>query len=236
MNLVLLTREDFISHDRVRISDRRMDHLVKVNRITQGDTLQCGLINHNMGVGTVTRLTASFVELSVTLEHEPPRKLPLSLIIALPRPKMLRRIITTATELGVGEIFLINSWRVEKSYWQTPWLADHHIREYMTKGLEQSKDTVLPKIHMKRFFSRFVNDELPSFLKNHLCLLAHPKGRQSLPTQVAENVILAVGPEGGFIDREVETFERIGFMCGTAGKRIMRVETAVPYLIASLFS
>ena len=48
-------------------------------------------------------------------------------------------------------------------------------------------------------------------------------------------IILAIGPEGGFIAEEISSFERIGFQPVTMGERILRVETAVAALIARLY-
>jgi hypothetical protein len=57
-----------------------------------------------------------------------PRPLPLTVVLALPRPKMLRRILRALAEVGVKELHLINSYRVEKSYWQSPLLAPTALR------------------------------------------------------------------------------------------------------------
>ncbi|PCH92113.1 hypothetical protein COB80_00750 [Candidatus Kaiserbacteria bacterium] len=91
----------------------------------------------------------------------PPKALPLTLIIGLPRPKMLKRIIQTATTMGVKNLYFIHSWKVEKSFWQTPWLKEEKILENCILGLEQGKDTQLPEIHLKKRFKPFVEDELP---------------------------------------------------------------------------
>lgn len=216
--------------------DRRFRHLVTVNRVEKNKQLSCGLLNGNIGTGLVTSMTDRFVEMEVDLEDPPPDPLPLTLILALPRPKMLKRIIEAATALGVKSIYLINAWRVEKSYWKSPVLEDQQLEQYMMLGLEQAKDTILPRIHKKRFFTRFVKEELPEIAQNQLCITAHPKSFDPCPSQVKENTILAIGPEGGFIDREVETLAEIGFKTCHIGQRILRVETAVTYLIAKLFA
>lgn len=236
MNLVVLQKNDFINDKTVRLMDRRFHHLVTVNRVEKNKQLACGLLNGNIGTGLVTIVTDRFVEMEVDLKDPSPDSLPLTLILALPRPKMLKRIIETATALGVKSIYLINAWRVEKSYWNSPVLDDDQLETYMILGLEQSRDTILPTIHKKRFFTRFVREELPGFAQNCLCITAHPKTSTPCPSRIKENTILAVGPEGGFIDREIETLEDIGFRTCHIGPRILRVETAVTYIIAKLFS
>lgn len=236
MNLLLLTHNDFIARDLARIRGRRYHHLKSVNRVGVGDELQCGLMNADMGTGQVIGESPDYFDIRVTLFTPPPPPLPLTLVLALPRPKMVKRIIECVTSLGVKQIYLVNSWRVEKNYWQSPVLDDAMLETYMISGLEQGKDTVVPQIRKKRFFARFVKKELPDIIGGTRALTAHPKTDNPIPNRVAGPVTLAVGPEGGFIDLEVETLEKIGFHTVHAGERIMRVETAVPYLIAALLA
>lgn len=235
MNLVLFRDDDFISQDQVRISGRRFEHLMKVNRIKVGDQLLCGHLNRKKGRAEVLETTSDHVVMRAVLDIDPPEPLPLTLVLALPRPKMLRRIILDVTTIGVKDVYLVNSWRVEKSYWQTPHLSCETLEKQMILGLEQSCDTIMPKVHQRRFFSQFVNEELPGICEGSLCLTAHPKSIKAFPHAVNEPCVLAIGPEGGFIDREIETFEKIGFKTYQAGQRILRVETAVPFLISRLY-
>jgi RsmE family RNA methyltransferase len=173
--------------------------------------------------------------MQVALDQAPPPALPLNLVLALPRPKMLRRIIQNVTALGVKQIYLVNSWRVEKSFWQSPFLEQDNLMSYARLGLEQARDTVLPEIHKKRFFSRFVKQELPGISRETLCMTAHPKTDRICPAGVNQPVTLAVGPEGGWIDLEVQTLADIGFIPFGLGPRILTVETAVISLISRLF-
>jgi len=236
MNLVLLEKKDFIEDGHVRISGRRFEHLMKVNRVKNADQLACGLLNDRMGTGCVTSISDDHLDMAVHLDTDPPEPLPLTLVLALPRPKMLKRIIESTTSLGVKTIYLINSWRVEKSFWQSPLLSEDQLRKHMVLGLEQSKDTLLPKIYQKRFFTRFVKEELPLIAKDSVCITAHPKTPDLCPPGIKEPVTLVIGPEGGFIEIEIETLEKQGFSSYHIGQRILRVETAVPYMISRLMA
>lgn len=235
MNLVLLFEQDFIKPGYAVLSGRRFEHLKRVNKIAVDDNLTCGLLNGQTGTGRVVKISDHLCEMEVDLYQDPPSPLPLTLIIALPRPKMLRRIIQQATTLGVKDIYLINSWRVEKSFWQTPFLQEDALREQMILGLEQGCDTRLPRIYQKRFFKRFVNEELPGISKDAFCMVAHPKAEAVCPFGINKNAVLVIGPEGGFIDIEIETLEKNGFLSYHIGKRILKVETAVTYLISRLY-
>jgi len=230
MNLVLFADSDLDGAGRVTARGRRAEHIVRVLRASVGETIVVGVENGRMGSGIIESVRPDAVELRVTLDREPPPPLPLTLILALPRPKVLNRVIASATSMGVKEIHLINAWRVEKSYWKSPRLADANLRDQCIAGLEQAKDTVMPSIALHRFFREFIE----SFQSNSRKLVAHPLATHECPRALRESVTLAIGPEGGFIAEEIASFERGGFEPVTIGARVLRVETAVAALIARL--
>ncbi len=235
MNIIILFEDDFIDDKKVRLQGRRFGHIKQVHRAAKGDLLSVGLINGKIGKGVVIDITNDSVELEVTLTTHPPEKLPLVLVLALPRPKVFRRIIQAATSLGVKTIYLINSWRVEKSFWSSPVLIDENIEKELILGLEQACDTIMPEIFLRPLFKPFVLGELPLIAADTVALTAHPKASSPCPGgNINRPVTLAVGPEGGFIDVEIETLERIGFITVNFGKRILKTETAVPALISRL--
>ena len=234
MNLILLFDDDFLDDGRVRLGGRRLQHVKGVHRAAVGDTLTVGRVNGSVGRCLVTRLDDEALEMSVSLDADPPPPLPLTLVLALPRPKVLNRVLAGVTSMGVKRIFLINSWRVEKSYWKSPRMSDENLLMQRILGLEQARDTMLPVIEPRRFFRRFVEDELPSIAANTLALAAHPHASGECPRQVSQPVTLAVGPEGGFIAEEIASLERAGFATVSIGERVLRVETAVTALIARL--
>ncbi|MCY4125035.1 MAG: 16S rRNA (uracil(1498)-N(3))-methyltransferase, partial [Pseudomonas sp.] len=139
MNLLLLEEADFIAADRVVLADRRFVHMQDVHGVAVGDTLRVGRINGLMGLATVQRLERHEAELHVSFDQAPPAKLPLTLVLAVPRPKMLRRLFQTVATLGVPRLILLNSYKVEKSFWQTPFLQRDVIRENLILGLEQAR-------------------------------------------------------------------------------------------------
>lgn len=236
MNLILLYPQDFIAPDTVRLTGRRHTHIRKVLQAKPGDSVTCGLVNGKTGQGRLTNLSFDQSELIVSLDQDPPPLLPLKLVLALPRPKMLKRLLQNVTSMGVKEIYLVNSWRVEKSFWQSPVLAKEKLAGYMELGLEQARDTIMPELHIKRFFARFVKNELPHIAQNTHCLTAHPKTDQPCPAGINCPATLAIGPEGGWIDLEVKTFEEIGFTSYNIGPRILTVETATTTLISRLYN
>ena len=236
LNLILLFPEDFPNHtNHARLQGRRLTHVLDVHRASVGDDLCVGMLNNNIGTGRVTLLNESVLEMDVLLDQPPPSPLPMTLILALPRPKVLKRVLRSVSAMGVKRIILLNCFRVEKSYWQSPVLDSDALQEQLVLGLEQAKDTVLPEVLLRPLFKPFVEDELPGLIKDSLSLVAHPVASASCPRDIKSAVTLAIGPEGGFIPYEVEKLVACGFTVVQMGERILSVETAVPALISRLY-
>lgn len=235
VNLLILHPDDFREPGLAALTGRRLEHLRSVHRAEVGDTVKVGLLGGSLGTGRLTRLDAEAAELRVELATPPPPKQPLTLVLALPRPKVLNRVLAAATSLGVHHIVLMNAWKVEKAYWKSPRLSEENLLEQRILGLEQAVDTVLPELRLARFFRRFVEDELPALSEGTLRLVAHPGPHPPCPREVQGPVTLVVGPEGGFLPEEVELLVKTGFAPVDLGSRILRVETAVAALMGRLF-
>lgn len=236
MNLVLFSDADLIDENIVSIRDaRRLDHISEIHKITLGEFLKVGHLNGNIGSGKVIANSPTEIRLEILLTALPPAPLPATLVLALPRPKMLKRTLQTIATLGVKKIFLINSYRVEKSYWQTPLLEADAINEHLLLGLEQGCDTVMPEVSLVKRFKPFVEDDLKEIIGNTKAFVAHPYTETPCPAQIDYPITLAIGPEGGFIPYEIDLLNKQGFEAVNLGERIMRVETVVPYLLGRLF-
>jgi RsmE family RNA methyltransferase len=230
LNLLLFSdadRLDAADTSIVTVRDRRLQHLREVHRACVGDTVRVGEIDGLMGEARILEINDTVAVLAVALHQPPPPKLQLCLVLALPRPKMLRRILRSVAEFGVAELHLINSYRVEKSYWQTPVLEDACVRDYLLQGLEQARDTRLPALHSHRRFKPFVEDSLPGILAGKHALLAHPGEHPPFPHGSRGETVLVIGPEGGFIPYEVEQLQAAGCQTVSLGSRILRVENAI---------
>jgi len=234
MNLILLHKEDFVDTDRVRLNGRRFTHIRDVLSAEQEQVLQVGMLGGKLGTGRISALAQDTVELTILLQHDPPPPLSATVIMALPRPKVFRRVLQGLTAMGVKRIILLNSWRVDKSYWHSPTLNPENLQEQMLLGLEQARDTRLPKVEIQQLFKPFVEDILPSIAKGTCALVAHPHAVQACPANLYEAVTLAIGPEGGFTPYEIEKLEEAGLSPVHLGPRPLRVETAVPALLGRL--
>jgi 16S rRNA (uracil1498-N3)-methyltransferase len=230
MNLVLVFREDFASESRVVLRGRRACHVREVHRAAVGDELVVGLAGGRIGRGRVLRV-GDELEMEISLDRDPPKPLDVTLVLALPRPKVLNRVVAAVTSLGVKRIFLINAWRVEKSYWKSPRMTEGNLYDQAVIGLEQARDTMLPSIETRRLFRPFVEGELPAIAAGTTALVAHPYAIEECPRDVRGPITLAIGPEGGFIQEEIDSLTKIGFRAVSIGPRILRVETAISTLI-----
>ena len=200
-----------------------------------GDELVVGLLNGPMGTGRVLVMAEGAMELALTLDQAPPPKLPLTLFLALPRPKVLNRVVAAATSLGAARLVLLNAWKVEKAYWASPKLQADNLRQQMLLGLEQAKDTVLPELRLARLFRPFVEGELPGLVGQGTGLIAHPGSGAGMPKALIAPITLAIGPEGGWIEAEVQSLLAAGMKPLDLGPRILRTETALAALVGKLF-
>ncbi len=235
MNLILLVPADFLGETRVRLEGRRFRHVKDIHRASVGDELNVGLSGGLVGKGKVVEFRDDALEMEVDLFREPPAPLPVMLILALPRPKVLRRVLSSVTSMGVKKIVLINCRRVEKSFWQSPLLEDDRLNGQLVLGLEQARDTVMPEVLVRPLFKPFVEDEVPALTNGTVRIVAHPTAPKECPRGVNGRVSLAVGPEGGFIDYEIEKLLDSGFSAVSLGERVLTVETALPSLLSRLF-
>lgn len=230
MNIIIL-KESELKEGRAEVSGRRLKHLKETLKKNDGDELKAGVLGGKLGTAQVEQVGEEKAVLMFTPDNDPPAPLNVRLTIALPRPKVLRRVLYTLTCLGVKDIHIFNSWRVEKSYWSSPLLEG--IDDFLIPALEQAKDTILPTVTFHRFFTPFIRETLPQISKDTLRLAAHPAG-SPLKSRPQEAVTLVIGAEGGFIQKELDTLEETGFSFFSFGERVLNVESAVPYILGRL--
>jgi RsmE family RNA methyltransferase len=197
-----------------------------------GDSVRVGELGGLVGEGIVERVEDGRVLVRYTVSETPPEPSPVRLVLALPRPPMLRRILLHATTLGVKQIVLLHTARVEKSFWGSHALGQAAVAEQLRLGLEQARDTVLPTVALRRRFRPFVEDELRGWGGRKL--VAHPDDAAPMARWSAEATTVVVGPEGGLVPFEVELLHEAGCRTVSLGARALRVETAVVALLARL--
>ena len=231
MNLLLVEPSE-VEGDRVVLgpTDRRFLHLRDVIRPTVGQTIRAGVVDGPIGTATVVSMDDQIV-LALSL-GETPAQLPIDLVLAIPRPKVASRVVEIAASFGVSRIDLTNAWRVDKSYLDSPRLAPASLAFAARLGAEQGGTTRMPALAVHRRLMPLL-DGKP---RASTCLIAHPNARMIDEIEIPQDarVTLAIGPEGGWIQREVDTFVDRGFTPVSLGAPILRVEAAVAALLGQL--
>ena len=233
----LLFKQEQRQKNRVLINcPEKIAHVKNVLQASTGDVLKVGELNGLLGDAKILELTERYLLLEANLFQDAPAALPCTLILALPRPQQFKRILVHLASLGIKKIVLIQSARVEKNYWQSPKLQTQEIESYLVEGLEQAQDTVLPTVEMHKHWPTFINNHLPALISNREAWLAQPGNFPYCPVAPTGEHVLIVGPEGGFIDDEVQQLRAAGCKAVSIGQRILKVETAIPVLVSRLFA
>lgn len=241
MNRILFEQNELLPDGTVRLADARATHIRNVLGATVGRVLHVGMVNGLAGDGRVLEVGPDTVRLAVTLHVETPVPW-VDLILAVPRPKVLKRLWAQLAALGVGQIVLINAARVEREYFATHWLQESHWRPLLVEGLMQAGTTRLPTVSIERRFRPYVEDRLDAAFPDTLRFVAHPGTAEAsrnpaIPfggASAVRPVLLAVGPEGGWTPFELELLEQRGFRRLALGTRTLRTDTACIALLAVL--
>jgi RsmE family RNA methyltransferase len=235
VNLLLLAPGEVREDGTALLTDRRHEHARAVLRVMEGETLRVGVRGGKCGRGQVLSEGADGLLLGVTLDSEPPPRAGVSLVLAMPRPKALRRVVPAIASLGVDRVVLVNAARVEKSYFDSKVLAPAFLDGLVDLGLEQARDTRPPLIEVRERFRPFVEDELDGWAGDSERLVPHPPARAGLPRLAPDRpVTVAIGPDGGWVPFEVGLLERAGFTPVSLGARVLRVEVAVSYVLGRI--
>lgn len=243
MNSILFDESEAIAQDsslRVTVSDRRATHAFQILKVKPGDTLRVGQLHGLLGTARVVESAPeTLIFETIALRDEPPAENRIELILALPRPKSLKRCLRGIANLGIKSVHLINSGRVDKSYWTAPALQPETLHQTLLEGLSIARDTILPTIKLHKLFKPFAQDIAPHLVQED-AFVTHPDG--AVINAITERrsglglhrIPVAIGPEGGFTEYEVGLLGEAGFKKLSLGSRIYSVENAVPF-VASLF-
>jgi RsmE family RNA methyltransferase len=232
VNLLLLAPDEIVGDATALLTGRRHEHARAVLRVQAGETLRVGVRGGKCGTGEVVSEGPEGLRLRLTLDRDPPPRAGVSLVLAIPRPKALKRVIPAIASLGVDRMVLVNAARVEKSYFDSKVLAPAALDGLIDLGLEQARDTRPPVVEIRDRFRPFVEDELDGWAGESVRLSPHPSANAPLPrVEANRSVVLAIGPDGGWVPFEIDLLERCGFAPVSLGPRVLRVEVAVSYLI-----
>jgi len=235
VNLLLIEASEIDERGAVTIRDGRARHLLDVLKVAPGQAVRVGLVGGGIGSGRVESAAPGVVALSCAFDETPERPR-VDLLLALPRPKVLRRLWAQFAAIGVWRIMLTSASRVERDYFDTHLLDPAVYRPLLLEGLQQARDTLVPEVSVHRRFRVLVEDELPGLAGNTQRLVADPASEGTIRDAVAgaagTRVLLAVGPEGGWNPFELELLHSQGFRSVGLGRRTLRSDTAVIALLA----
>ena len=210
----------------VVLPDFAANHALRVLRLRDGDavTLFNGDGNDYSGQLNLSRREPRVAVSRVdAIENESP--LAITLVQAIARGEKMDLILQKATELGVAKIVPVITQRTEVKLDEDR--ADKrviHWQHVLESACEQCGRAQIPQIEspltLERAARLFVDSDGTR-------LVLHPEGGKPLSEiEVGDAVTIAIGPEGGFSERDLGVFEQCGFQRVTLGPRILRTETA----------
>jgi RsmE family RNA methyltransferase len=229
MNLILLESHELDDDGHVTLSGTRAAHLLNVLKVTSGKPVQIGLLDGPRGTGTVVSLDDSTVKMHCVFDEAAPARPRVDLLLALPRPKVMNRLWAQLAALGVGQIILTNAERVERPYFDTHVIEAEHYRPLLIEGLQQVRDTHLPRVSIHRQFKILVEDQMRSLFPDGVRVVADASASQPMQTVLRPadaRVLLAIGPEGGWNRFEMDLLQAHGFQPVSMGPRTLRSDTA----------
>lgn len=243
MNLVILSRKEVADGRRIVLADRRAAHIADVLHPAPGNAIRVGVEGGKVGTATVAEIADGKVTLEAPhLTRNPPAPW-FDIVLAVPRPKVLHRLWAPLASLGVRRIILVNAAKVEKFYFDTHWLAPDAYVPLLLEGLEQASTTTLPEVLVRRAFRPFVEDEVARDYADAPKFVAHPRlggdgcavtGFSQNPAPGAPLPLVAVGPEGGWTDFELDLLFKADFKPLTLGDRALRTDIACAALAGAL--
>jgi len=235
VNLILLERSEASATGEITLTGPRAWHLLHVLRAEPGQTVRVGILDGPRGTGTVTSVAEGAVRLHCSFDDQPAPAPRVDLLLALPRPKVMRRLWAQVAALGVGQIILTNAERVERNYFDTHVLTPACYRPLLVEGLQQARDTSVPRVSIHRQFKVLIEDELDALYPRGLRLVADPAATtpaSSVEPEDGGRVLLAIGPEGGWNAFETALLGAHGFRSVGMGPRTLRTDTACIALLA----
>ena len=262
----ILFEKDEIRDGVATFGGERAEHVLRVLHGEVGQVLKTGEIDGPVGTSEIVSISGeaasqplveNLPSISVRCAHAEPSRRPwVDLILAPPRPRVMKRLLPQLAALGVGRIFLVGAKKVEKDFWGATLLKPENYRPLLIDGLMQAGTSILPTLETRRNFRKFVKEKLDALWPAAKRIVAHPYAAKDLrrettdarlPSSVSRpsglvsqvlspppRLLLAVGPEGGWTDEEVALLEEHGFSRYSLGSRILRTDTATIALLAQL--
>ena len=236
MNRILFEESELAADGRATFGGVRAEHVRTILHGEVGQTLKTGVVDGPIGTGVIERIDGETVTVRCVHDREalPPW---IDLILAPPRPRVMKRLLPQLAAMGVGRLVLVGAAKVEKAFWGAQLLKEEIYHPLLVDGLMQAGTTALPTIQLERGFGRWLEGGRfeEQFAGQSDRIVAHPDPQATNHApRTTSRPVLAIGPEGGWTDDEVARLEAHGFRRMSLGPRILRTDTATIALLARL--
>ncbi|NLB69463.1 MAG: 16S rRNA (uracil(1498)-N(3))-methyltransferase [Lentisphaerae bacterium] len=240
MNRILASAGEVADNEYVELRDERFVHIRDVLQARTGDSVRIGILNGlRFDDAHIVSIDADCCVIKLGSGIAPLPSINIDLLLALPRPKCMKRLWPQLTATGAGRIFIVNAEKVEPNYWGAQILKREAYMPLVIEGLSQSGDTAVPEIVIERRLKPLLEDKIGHDYNDGCKLLANPgsphlsaNGSNAGIGNMRNNrLIVGVGPEGGWSKYELDMFEQNGFRLFGFGERILRTDTACIALI-----
>jgi 16S rRNA (uracil1498-N3)-methyltransferase len=156
------------------------------------------------------------------------------LLLAVVKFDAFEWALEKATELGVSTIVPLAAERSEKALLTAAAKRAERWKKILLEASQQSRRVRVPRLQNLRLIDDALSDDTDGA---RLCLSERPEApslKRVISDVKAQSATLAIGPEGGWTDRELEVARQNGFREVSLGRLILRTETAVIAALASL--
>ena len=221
VNLVLITEAEVEAG--LAVDDSRSRHLLDTVKLIAGETFHVGVENARRGIATLNTVSPR-VLFSVVWEKTAQRRLPLTVLVGLPRPQTAKKVLHDLASLGAAKIIFFEAGKGDPGYLASSLWKDGEWREHVVKGTEQACSTMVPEVTRVGSLA----EALVGLEANAWRLALDPYEAAGAPeiSSPAKAAVLAIGPERGFADEERAALRAAGFSFAHLGDRILRVEAA----------
>ncbi len=225
--------EQFTGHSAVIEGDTAR-HLSRVLRAQQGQLYELS-DGERVWLGRIEGVSRDRVEFAFVeeLPARPPT-VEITLLLSVVKFDAFEWAIEKATELGVTTIVPLAAARSEKALLSAAGKRAERWKKLLVEASQQSRRVRVPILEKVQP----PEDALSAARSGHRLLLSErpdaPSLRSVLSGQAQTAAALAIGPEGGWTDRELEVARQAGFQEASLGTLILRTETAVIAGLASI--
>jgi RsmE family RNA methyltransferase len=222
VNLVLITESE--AETGFAADDPRARHLRETVGVVVGSTFHVGIENERRGLATIAELEPA-LRFVVLWETAPQVRLPLTVVVGLPRPQTAKKLLHDLASLGVDRIVFFEAEKSDPSYAQSSLWRDDAWREHLRNGAQQACSCLTPDVAHERGLAAALRDLDSEIWKASLdpYVASGPLGAAA---KKFSGGCLALGPERGWSDAERRALADARFTAYHLGDRILRVETA----------